>query len=164
MESLLAAAVVGNNAFDISANFGLKAAMVHIVRNLGQPGIAAMAISAVDNALWDLKAKLLDVSILDLLGAARERAMIYGSGGFTSYSTGELQDQLGAWAAEGIKMVKMKIGRNPAADVERVRPLERRSGRRWNFSWMPIELIRESRLSHRQRSSPNQMSAGLRSL
>ncbi len=79
-----------------------------------------MAISAVDNALWDLKAKLLGVSLLDLLGAARESAMIYGSGGFTSYSIAELQEQLGDWAAQGIKMVKMKIGREPAADFDRV--------------------------------------------
>jgi L-alanine-DL-glutamate epimerase-like enolase superfamily enzyme len=80
-----------------------------------------MAIAAVDNALWDLKAKLLDCSLLDLLGAARESAEIYGSGGFTSYTVKELQKQLGGWAAEGIKSVKMKIGRDPGADHDRVR-------------------------------------------
>ncbi len=118
VQSLLREIVQGRNAFDVP---GAHAAMLHKIRNLGRPGIVSMAISAVDNALWDLKAKLLGVSLLDLLGAVRESVPIYGSGGFTSYSIGKLQGQLGGWAAQGIKMVKMKIGREPQADLGRVR-------------------------------------------
>jgi L-alanine-DL-glutamate epimerase-like enolase superfamily enzyme len=118
VESLLAKVVEGMNAFDVP---GAHAAMLHKIRNLGRPGIVSMATSAVDNALWDLKARILGVSLLDLLGAVREGARIYGSGGFTSYSIDKLQHQLGGWAAEGIQMVKMKIGRDPAADLGRVR-------------------------------------------
>jgi L-alanine-DL-glutamate epimerase-like enolase superfamily enzyme len=118
VESLLSDVMKGINAFDVP---GAHDCMLHKIRNLGRPGITSMAISAVDNALWDLKARLLGVSLLDLLGAVRESAMIYGSGGFTSYSVAELQTQLSDWAAQGIKMVKMKIGREPAADFERVR-------------------------------------------
>ena len=118
VESLLADVVKGRRAFDVP---GAHAAMLHQIRNLGRPGIVSMGISAVDNALWDLKAKLLDVSLLDLIGACRDRAAIYGSGGFTSYSIEKLQEQLGGWAKEGIKMVKMKIGRDPDADLGRVR-------------------------------------------
>jgi L-alanine-DL-glutamate epimerase-like enolase superfamily enzyme len=95
--------------------------VVHAVRNLGQPGIAAMAVSAVDNALWDLKARLLDTSLVKLLGPARAGIPVYGSGGFTSYSKQQLQDQLGGWANQGIKRVKMKIGQDPGRDLERVR-------------------------------------------
>ncbi len=80
-----------------------------------------MAISAVDNALWDLKAKLLGVPLARLLGAARERVPVYGSGGFTSYSEQQLRDQFRSWADQGITRFKMKVGRDPAADVERVR-------------------------------------------
>jgi L-alanine-DL-glutamate epimerase-like enolase superfamily enzyme len=118
IETMLARVVEGCNALDIP---GTHAAMVHAIRNLGRPGVVSMSISAVDNALWDLKAKLLGVSLLDLLGAAKDGAPIYGSGGFTSYTIKELQDQLGGWAQQGIKAVKMKIGRDPAADEERVR-------------------------------------------
>ena len=118
VESLLSDVVKGTNAFDVP---GAHTSMLRKIRNLGRPGIASMAISAVDNALWDLKCRLLGVSLLDLLGAVRESALIYGSGGFTSYSIAELQKQLGGWAAQGIKMVKMKIGREPAADFDRVR-------------------------------------------
>lgn len=95
--------------------------MVAAVRNLGVPGICATAISAVDAALWDLKAKLLNVPLVQLLGAVRERVHIYGSGGFTSYSPERLQRQLADWVEHGITRVKMKVGRNPSCDVERVR-------------------------------------------
>jgi L-alanine-DL-glutamate epimerase-like enolase superfamily enzyme len=79
-----------------------------------------MAISAVDCALWDLKARLLGVPLATLLGRVRERAPVYGSGGFTSYSDEQLAEQLGGWAAQGIRAVKMKIGREPDRDPERV--------------------------------------------
>jgi L-alanine-DL-glutamate epimerase-like enolase superfamily enzyme len=118
VQSLLSGIVTGLGAFDIPA---AHAAMIRKIRNLGRPGVASMAISAVDNALWDLKARLLGISLLDLLGAARDGAEIYGSGGFTCYSIGKLQEQLGGWAAEGIKSVKMKIGSDPEADPGRVR-------------------------------------------
>ncbi len=95
--------------------------MVQAIRNLGRPGIASMAISAVDTALWDLKARLLDVPVAALFGAARDAVPIYGSGGFTSYTIARLQKQLGAWAEAGISRVKMKVGRDPSADIERVR-------------------------------------------
>jgi L-alanine-DL-glutamate epimerase-like enolase superfamily enzyme len=90
------------------------------VRNLGRPGIAAMAISIVDIALWDLKSRLLGLSLVDLLGAARSAVPIYGSGGFTSYTDGQLRDQLGGWIEDGIPRVKMKIGRDPCEDLRRV--------------------------------------------
>jgi L-alanine-DL-glutamate epimerase-like enolase superfamily enzyme len=97
------------------------AAMIRAVRNVGRRGIAAMAISAIDAALWDRKAKSLGCSLAGLLGRVRNGAPVYGSGGFTSYSTDQLSDQLGGWVRDGIPRVKMKIGRDAAADRERVR-------------------------------------------
>src|SRR2546423_1855703 len=82
IRDLLAPVVRGRNALDTP---GCWAAMVHAIRNLGRPGIAAMAISAVDVALWDLKARLLDVALVTLLGAVRDAVPVYGSGGFTPY-------------------------------------------------------------------------------
>jgi L-alanine-DL-glutamate epimerase-like enolase superfamily enzyme len=95
--------------------------MVRAVRNLGRQGIAATAIAALDIALWDAKARLLEVPLVSLLGAARDRVPIYGSGGFTSYSIARLQAQLTGWVSQGIRAVKIKIGRDAAADRERVR-------------------------------------------
>ncbi len=94
--------------------------MVAAVRNVGRPGVASSAISAVDVALWDLKARLLGLPLATLLGGVREGVTIYGSGGFTSYELDLLQDQLGGWAREGLPMVKMKVGRDPGRDPGRV--------------------------------------------
>lgn len=109
--------IVGANALDIGA---VWTAMGRSVRNVGRPGIASTAISAVDNALWDLKARLLDVPLGKLLGQVRPSVPVYGSGGFASYSIAQLQRQLGSWAEEGIRAVKMKVGRDPQADISRV--------------------------------------------
>ena len=90
------------------------------IRNLGRPGICSMAISAVDCALWDLKAKLLELPLVSLLGQVTAGAQIYGSGGFTSYTDHQLAAQLSGWVDEGISRVKMKIGRDARRDVKRV--------------------------------------------
>jgi L-alanine-DL-glutamate epimerase-like enolase superfamily enzyme len=95
--------------------------LVHAVRNIGRAGLASYAISGVDAALWDLKARLLDTPLVDLLGARHEELPVYGSGGFTSYDDDRLTTQLGRWVDDGIHGVKMKVGREPARDVERVR-------------------------------------------
>ena len=116
----------GMNAMATNA---IWSSLVAAVRNIGRTGIASMAISAIDVALWDLKAQLLDQPLVNLLGAAREAAPIYGSGGFTSYSTDQLCKQLAGWVDDGIPRVKMKIGRDAAADVERVNAARRAIGR-----------------------------------
>ncbi len=95
--------------------------MVRAIRNLGRPGIASMGIAAVDTALWDLKARIIGLPLVSLFGAARERVPVYGSGGFTSYTRSQLQEQLSGWAEAGIGRVKMKIGSHPEQDRGRVR-------------------------------------------
>lgn len=97
-------------------------------RNLGRPGISSMAISAVDCALWDLKARLLDQPLVSLLGKVRDAAPVYGSGGFTSYTDHQMARQLEGWVRQGIGAVKMKIGREPARDKERVRAARKAIG------------------------------------
>jgi len=114
----LSKTVEGQNAMAPAASWN---AMVARTRNLGRPGIVSMAISAVDIALWDLKARLLDVPLLALLGTVRKSVPVYGSGGFTSYSEKQLQNQLAGWVEQGIARVKMKIGRDANADVGRAR-------------------------------------------
>jgi len=94
--------------------------MRRAVRNAGYPGVAASAISAVDVALWDLKARLLGIALSTLLGRVRERVPVYGSGGFTSYSAEQMHRQLTGWVQQGITAVKMKVGADPDRDPERV--------------------------------------------
>jgi L-alanine-DL-glutamate epimerase-like enolase superfamily enzyme len=119
---VLADVVVGRSALDVP---GAAEAMARAVRNIGRPGIAATAISAVDIALWDLKARLLGSSVAQLLGQARDSVPVYGSGGFTSYDDGQTREQLAGWVdKDRIPRVKIKIGESWGArehrDLERV--------------------------------------------
>ena len=118
VRSLLAPAVVGCDALALPA---AMAAMLRAVRNHGRPGLVACAISAVDVGLWDLKAKLLDVSLAGLLGAARTAVPVYASGGFTSSNLDQLAAELAGYVAAGHRKVKIKVGRAPATDDDRVR-------------------------------------------
>ncbi|MGN6703315.1 MAG: enolase C-terminal domain-like protein, partial [Burkholderiaceae bacterium] len=113
----LAPLLAGRDAMDVP---GRWQDMAVAIRNLGRPGVASMAISVVDVALWDVKAKILGVSLAALLGRARDAIPVYGSGGFTSYSIERLREQLGGWVAPGSPTVKMKSGRAPDDDLCRV--------------------------------------------
>jgi L-alanine-DL-glutamate epimerase-like enolase superfamily enzyme len=119
----LAPVVLGASPLDVGAVFE---DMVRMVRNAGRPGAVGYAISAVDVALWDLKARLLGMALHRLLGAVHDRVPVYGSGGFTTYSPSQLREQLTGWAiGQRIPRVKIKIGEswgaNLAADLDRIR-------------------------------------------
>jgi L-alanine-DL-glutamate epimerase-like enolase superfamily enzyme len=105
---MLADLVTGRDVLDTAS---IAEAMARQVRNIGRPGVAATAISAVDIALWDLKARLLGQSLAGLLGPARQDVPVYGSGGFTSYDDTRTRQQLSEWVEkERIPRVKIKIG------------------------------------------------------
>lgn len=106
-----------SNALDIPACWQT---LCHGMRNLGIAGQVAYAIAAIDTALWDLKAKLLNISLITLLGAVSDSVPIYGSGGFTTYSETEIEQQIADWRAQGIMKAKIKIGSDPAQDKSRV--------------------------------------------
>lgn len=108
VDAHLAPAVTGRPVWDVPA---ANEAMTRAVRNAARPGIAGHAVSAVDIALWDLKARLLGLPLVSLLGAARDEVPVYGSGGFTTYDDAEQDRQLRTWTEEyGIPRVKIKIG------------------------------------------------------
>ena len=119
---VLAETVVGAAVDDAGGAFDR---MVKAVRNIGRPGIAGMAVSAVDTALWDLKSRLLGLPLHRLFGKLRDEVAVYGSGGFTTYDEQQLRSQLSRWVDEGIPRVKIKIGEswgtNIARDLSRIR-------------------------------------------
>jgi L-alanine-DL-glutamate epimerase-like enolase superfamily enzyme len=118
VRELLAPALIGLDAFGVPA---AMTAMMHAIRNHGRAGLIACAVSAVDTALWDLKAKLLGVALADLLGAARTSVPVYASGGFTSSDLDALGAELAEYRTQGHRRVKIKVGREPERDTERVR-------------------------------------------
>ena len=120
---VLADVIHGRSPLEVT---GSSDAMVKAVRNLTRPGVAGYAISAVDVALWDLKARVLGLPLHHLLGTARDSVPVYGSGGFTTYSEDQLRDQLDGWVGKhSIPRVKIKIGEswgtNLDRDLERMR-------------------------------------------
>ncbi len=117
IDSTLGEVVIGHDPMRVTAAWERMAVAC---RNLGRPGVASMAIAAVDTALWDLKARLLELPLATLLDAVRESVPVYGSGGFCSYPDARLAEQLAGWVQQGIPRVKMKVGRDPARDLERV--------------------------------------------
>ncbi|MGH7778121.1 MAG: enolase C-terminal domain-like protein [Candidatus Dormibacterales bacterium] len=106
---VLAGAVVGR---DVAQVRGAWRAMVASLRNAGRPGIGATAVSAVDVALWDLRARAAGQPLFEHLGAARSEVPVYGSGGLTSYTQARLVEQLSGWAEAGIPRLKMKVGKD----------------------------------------------------
>ena len=137
IDSTLRDSVVGGDVFRVTAAWE---AMGVACRNLGRPGVASMAIAAVDTALWDLKARLLELPLATLLDAARHEVPVYGSGGFTSYPDDRLAAQLGGWAEQGIPRVKMKVGRDPSRDLDRARVAREAIGLPLSCMWTPTAV------------------------
>ena len=157
----LAGVVQGRDATAPAASW---AAMQHAVRNLGRPGLVAEAISAVDVALWDLHARLLDVPLTVALGAVHDATPIYGSGGFTSYDDRRLREQLGGWVAGG-NPAGQDEGRPPPGGrrSSRVRAARQAIGDGSSCSSTPTARTPASRRSGGPSGSPSSTSAGSRS-
>ncbi|MDX6480123.1 MAG: hypothetical protein QOG85_633 [Gaiellaceae bacterium] len=117
IEDLLAEVVRGTDPLALRETW---VEMGRALRNAGRPGVGAMAVAAVDIALWDLRARLLGLPLVDAIGRTRESVPIYGSGGFCNYPLDRLREQLGGWVADGIPAVKLKVGRNPDDDPDRL--------------------------------------------
>lgn len=118
IEDTLSGCLLEHDAFQVTAAW---MRMRQAVRNLGEPGIAAMALSAADIALWDLLACHLNQPLHRLLGAFADAVPCYGSGGFTSYTSAEMHAEIESWMSRGVRAVKIKVGREPDRDVARVR-------------------------------------------
>ncbi len=94
------------------------------MRGVGRRGLAFCAYSALDIALWDLKAKLFGLPLYRILGGTRSKIPCYASGGWTSYSTEQLVEEVKQMVAAGFRLVKIKIGvdggTNPNEDARRI--------------------------------------------
>ncbi|MBV9923143.1 MAG: mandelate racemase [Pseudonocardia sp.] len=125
VEDLLAPVVVGTAVADVERS-GEQMQMA--CRNVGPGGLAMHAVSAVDLALWDLKARVAGCSLVDLLGAVRDEVPVYGSGGFTSLSDERLAEQTRGWIKDGMTQIKIKVGRDPRADRDRLELVREAAG------------------------------------
>ena len=122
VERTLKGVLVGEDPFAIER---LWERMFWHVRSWGRKGVAFCAISAVDIALWDLKAKAVGLPLYRLLGPFHDRVPIYGSGGWTNFNEKELiAEQTDYIERLGTRAVKMKVGKDfGKAEREDVRRL-----------------------------------------
>lgn len=95
----------------------------------GRGGHATSAISAVDIALWDLKARKCDLPTWKLLGGYNPEVPVYAGGIDLEFSIPELLRQADGFQEQGIRAIKMKVGRDSAReDVERVAAMRKHLG------------------------------------
>ncbi len=119
---------------------------------LGHAGVAVMALAALDTACWDLAAQTAGLPLARLLGGARERVPTYASSGlWLDHSIDELIEEARRFVAEGHRAMKMRLGRAPREDLERVRRLREAIGPEVklladvNQGWDEITAVRVGR-------------------
>ena len=111
-----------------------------------------MAISAVDIALWDLKARALGVPLWTLLGGHDARVPCYAGGIDLDFPLDKLLAQTDDNLKKGFHAIKMKVGRPQLSeDVARVKAMREHLGPDFplmvdaNMRWTPDEAIRAAR-------------------
>jgi len=109
VEGTLKDLLVGEDPFYIEKHWNK---MFWAVRGYGRKGIAFCAISAIDIALWDLKAKALGLPLYKLLGTYVDTVPVYGSGGWTNFSERELIEEQVGYVDQGFPRIKMKVGKD----------------------------------------------------
>jgi len=88
---------------------------------VGTAGVGALALSAIDTALWDLLGKHAGMPLFRLLGAERRSLPVYVQGGWLSMSSDEIVAEANAFYDAGFRYYKMRAGSTDwKADVERV--------------------------------------------
>jgi L-alanine-DL-glutamate epimerase-like enolase superfamily enzyme len=117
IEETLAAVLLGSDPLAVRATWRELGVQL---RNAGRPGVGSMAVAAVDTALWDLRARLLGLPLVDALGRFHDEVPVYGSGGFCNYPLARLREQLVGWVEQGIPRVKLKVSRHPEEDARRL--------------------------------------------
>jgi L-alanine-DL-glutamate epimerase-like enolase superfamily enzyme len=118
----------------------------------GRGGPTVLALSALDMALWDLKARRLGQPLWKLLGGHDARVRCYAGGIDLQLSTQDLLHQTDANLERGFRAIKMKVGRERLSeDVARVAAMRKHLGEGFplmadaNMKWSVDQAIRAAR-------------------
>ena len=149
IDSYLTPVVVGA---DVDASEQVWQAMWWAVHYSGRGGHATSAISAVDIAIWDLRAKRASQPLWRYFGGFDPKVPVYAGGIDLDFSVEELLAQSDRFQAEGFRAIKMKVGRaNLREDVERVRRMREHLGDDFplmvdaNMKWSADQAVRAAR-------------------
>ncbi len=126
IEDTLKPYVIGEDPMD---NERIWSKMYWGLLGSGRRGAPIIAMSIVDNAVWDLKGKITGQPLNKLLGGFRDSVNSYGSGINLHLSDAELVKQMTDFVKMGFKTVKMKIGmKDPKDDLKRVKLVRKAIG------------------------------------
>ncbi|MGB0663959.1 MAG: mandelate racemase/muconate lactonizing enzyme family protein [Pontibacterium sp.] len=113
--------LIGKNPLDIEP---LWLNLYNTFRDQGQRGAVINAISGIDVALWDIKGKVLDMPVYQLMGGAfRTEIPLYATGGFRPMGQPRLEAlkaEVSQMVENGFSAVKIKIGFGIDADLEAI--------------------------------------------
>ena len=145
----LAPVLVGRDAERIE---GLWQTMWWALHYGGRGGAQSLAMSAVDIALWDLRARRQRAPLWQVLGGFDPRVPCYAGGIDLDFPLDALLRQTDENLARGFRAIKMKVGRQSLADdVARVRAMRAHLGPEFplmvdaNMRWSVDEAIRAAR-------------------
>ncbi len=119
IHNTLAPLIAGMDACDVVGVWSRVHRMQLSSHGLGAG--AALALSGIDLALWDIRGKAAGMPLYRLLGGSRRRIPAYAGGislGFQSPSS--LVDEAREYVAQGYRAVKLRLGDTARADAERV--------------------------------------------
>ncbi|AYM14779.1 MULTISPECIES: mandelate racemase/muconate lactonizing enzyme family protein [Agrobacterium] len=115
---------------DLAQGGKLNADSWHALNFLGNDGITVHGLSAVESALWDVRAKACGLNVAHMIGACRSRLPVYASGGLWFGGTlDSLQREAGALVAQGFAAIKLRLAPGDSHDsVARVRAVREAIG------------------------------------
>ncbi|MCJ9749536.1 mandelate racemase/muconate lactonizing enzyme family protein [Neorhizobium sp. BETTINA12A] len=119
MVHVLRDAVIGRDPDDTGAFWADAWRRINFI---GFTGVSIMGISAIDGAMWDLRAKRAGLSISRMLGRCRETIPAYASGGlWLTQDIPSLVRQAEGFVAAGFKAMKLRLAGRIDVDLPRVK-------------------------------------------
>jgi L-alanine-DL-glutamate epimerase-like enolase superfamily enzyme len=113
VEQHLAPFLVGRDPSDTDACWTM---MHDLTKWYGRRGIALSALGGVDSALWDIRGKLADKRVSELLGGTRTSIPAYASDLLWEHDLSRLTEKTRGFVDDGFRFVKMRTGLNPEYD------------------------------------------------
>jgi L-alanine-DL-glutamate epimerase-like enolase superfamily enzyme len=141
--------LIGLHSEDIEALWERMWRRLHYV---GRGGVASFAISAIDIALWDLKARRQGLPLWKMLGGTTNQVPVYAGGIDLEFTDDELIHQAEIFMAQGFRAIKMKVGRSELKeDLKRVAAMRQLLGPDFplmvdaNMAWTVEQAIEAAR-------------------
>jgi len=119
--------VVGLDAFDVVGVWNRIYRMQLSSHGMGTAAVIAM--SGIDMALWDIRAKAVGWPLYRLFGGSSRSIPAYAGGVSLGYQEpGSLVEEVGALVEAGYRAVKLRVGDSRDRDLERVAAIRKTFG------------------------------------